>query len=162
MRYLQLLISSFLFLNSLLCIYAQSNCTTLSSKDTDSYWDAVGKCSECNLKSDCGFCLSTLQCLEGTDVGPLDGIPCPSWTFQKETCPLIPTCDASDCHTCALKDECAWCASENLCTTISEAFSKDCRGLVFEPPCPQNYVTGIDNRTLFFNMIMIFDIIYER
>ena len=27
-----------------------------------------------------------------------------------------------------------------VCTTISEAFSRDCRGLVFEPPCPDQYV----------------------
>jgi hypothetical protein len=25
--------------------------------------------------------------------------------------------------------------------TISEAFSRDCRGLVFEPPCPASYVS---------------------
>ena len=31
-------------------------------------------------------------------------------------------------------------SSSGVCTTISEAFSRDCRGLVFEPPCPDQYV----------------------
>ena len=57
---------------------------------------------------------------------------------------VIPNCnDYIDCNTCARLEECAWCASENVCTTISEAFSKDCRGLVFEAPCPSNFVAGI-------------------
>ena len=56
----------------------------------------------------------------------------------------IPNCiENVDCFSCASKEECAWCASENVCTTISEAFSKDCSGLVFEPPCPSNYVAGL-------------------
>ncbi len=48
-----------------------------------------------------------------------------------------------DCSSCASQEQCAWCASDNLCTTMSEAFSKDCRGLVFELPCPANFVAGM-------------------
>jgi len=56
---------------------------------------------------------------------------------------VVPNCgDYVDCYGCASQEQCAWCASENLCTTISEAFSRDCRGLVFEPPCPNNFVSG--------------------
>jgi len=67
-----------------------------------------------------------------------------------------------DCNGCAKQDHCAWCASENVCTTISEAFSKDCRGLVFEPPCPENYVAGkvilfrhFSSRFLFTSYVII-------
>ena len=56
----------------------------------------------------------------------------------------IPNCGGFlDCGSCAQKEACAWCASENICVTISEAFSKDCGGLVFDLPCPDSYVSGI-------------------
>ncbi len=72
----------------------------------------------------------------------MNGSPCPSWTFEDSTCPVVPNCASSNsCASCALQSECAWCASDNVCTTISDAFSMDCRGLVFEPPCPESYVT---------------------
>lgn len=57
---------------------------------------------------------------------------------------VMPHCeDYTDCSGCAKQDQCAWCASENLCTTVADAFSKDCRGLVFELPCPENYIVGM-------------------
>lgn len=68
---------------------AQQNCSIYSGRDQDSYWDSVGKCSDCNLMRGCGFCLSTLQCLEGTATGPLSEMPCPSWAFGQETCPVV-------------------------------------------------------------------------
>eukprot|EP01032_Pedospumella_encystans_P022255 gene22255-25219_t len=53
----------------------------------------------------------------------------------------MPNCgDYNDCYGCASQDQCAWCASDNTCNTISDAFSKDCRGLVFEPPCPSDFI----------------------
>lgn len=61
-------------------------------------------------------------------------------------CPFsaVPNCgEYGDCNRCAMHDQCAWCASESMCTTIADAFSMDCRGLVFEPPCPDTYVSGI-------------------
>jgi len=123
---------------------AAQNCTTLSASDSDSYWEAVGKCPACNQVEGCGYCLSTLQCLAGTTTGPLNNTPCPSWVTKAEACPPMPNCAAStDCSSCAQQDQCAWCASEGICTTISEAFSMDCRGLVFEPPCPTTSVSGI-------------------
>lgn len=55
----------------------------------------------------------------------------------------VPNCqDYLDCESCAVQDECAWCASENVCTTQADAFSRDCRGLVFDLPCPANFVAG--------------------
>jgi hypothetical protein len=56
----------------------------------------------------------------------------------------VPNCGGFlDCGSCAQKEACAWCASENTCVTISEAFSKDCGGLVFDLPCPDSYVSGM-------------------
>ena len=132
-------------------INAAKNCSQYSSAENDSYWDAVGKCSVCNTDDECGFCLSTLECLLGTSEGPLNEIPCPEWTYNQESCPTVPNCKSStDCSSCAKQGDCAWCASENMCTSVSEAFSLDCRGIVFEPPCPNNYVTG------YYSIILIF------
>ena len=62
---------------------------------------------------------------------------------------VIPNCaDYVDCFGCAAQDQCAWCASENVCASISDAFTMDCRGLVFELPCPTNYVAGKNTPTL--------------
>jgi hypothetical protein len=53
----------------------------------------------------------------------------------------VPNCqDYTDCQGCAAQEECAWCASDNTCSTISDVFERDCRGLVFEPPCPTDFV----------------------
>lgn len=53
----------------------------------------------------------------------------------------VPNCqDYTDCQGCASQEECAWCASDNTCSTISDVFERDCRGLVFEPPCPTDFV----------------------
>lgn len=56
---------------------------------------------------------------------------------------VIPRCENyEECLGCAGDKECAWCASENKCITISDAFAMDCRGLVFDPPCPSSYIAG--------------------
>lgn len=123
--------------------------------------DAVQLCSSCAVEESCGYCLSTLQCVAGNSDGPDDGSPCPSWIFTNTSCPgihpsflnmtalifdcclAVPNCaDYRDCFGCSSQEQCAWCASDNVCTTISEAFSANCRGLVFEPPCPTDFVTG--------------------
>jgi hypothetical protein len=54
--------------------------------------DAMGRCSECNNIDGCGFCLSSLQCLRGTETGPsssqvIHGADCQSWTYLNTTCP---------------------------------------------------------------------------
>ena len=119
------------------------SCAQFSSKDSDDYWTSVGRCQSCTDAKECGFCESTLQCLNGTLSGPTVDAQCSSWSFESSSCPLLPNCgDNLDCTGCATQDQCAWCASENLCTTISDAFARECRGLVFEPPCPENYVSG--------------------
>jgi hypothetical protein len=118
-------------------------CSQFSSKDSDDFWVSVGRCPSCTEDIGCGFCESTLQCLNGTASGPSDGKACPSWSFGLDSCPAVPNCeDYIDCSGCAMQDQCAWCASESICTTISDAFSRDCRGLIFEPPCPEKYVSG--------------------
>jgi hypothetical protein len=65
-----------------------------------SYWSEVQQCSPCVTAPTCGYCLSTLRCLEGTDAGPADGSPCPKWVFapgpdgaEPDGCPAIPRCE---------------------------------------------------------------------
>lgn len=63
----------------------------------------------------------------------------------------IPVCgEYIDCLSCAADKECAWCASANQCLTIGDAMSADCRGLVFDPPCPTNYIAGEQRRSFSF------------
>lgn len=108
-----------------------SACSEYSVREEDEFWDAISRCSACTAINNCGYCQSSLQCLAGTLNGPLDGSPCPMWSFTNDTCPTVPNCnDYNDCNGCAVHEQCAWCASENVCTTIADAFTKDCRGLV--------------------------------
>ena len=116
-------------------------CNTFNSNADGTYWDEVQNCTSCAAAQGCGFCLSTLQCVEGDSLGPLDGSPCPSWVVAPTTCPIPPTCGEYDsCSACASADDCAWCASENTCLTVSEVFSQNCRGTVFDVPCPASFV----------------------
>lgn len=50
------------------------------------------------------------------------------------------------CAGCAGRDECAWCASLQQCMTVSEIFSANCRGQVFDLPCPESFVGGMFSR----------------
>lgn len=34
----------------------------------------------------------------------------------------------------------AWCASSNVCLTVSDVFTQNCRGTVFDVPCPASFV----------------------
>ncbi len=57
---------------------------------------------------------------------------------------VLPSCSqfSDNCTSCAGKDNCAWCASTNTCLTVSEIFSSNCRGTVFDLPCPDSFVGG--------------------
>lgn len=108
---------------------ADDICNTFNSNADGTYWDEVQNCTSCAAAQECGFCLSTLQCVAGDALGPLDGSPCPSWVAEPSVCPIPPTCGEYDsCSSCASADDCAWCASENTCLTVSEVFSQNCRG----------------------------------
>ena len=90
-----------------------SSCNVYSSLDTDDFWVSVGRCAPCIQSTGCGFCQSTLQCMNGTASGPSNGFPCPTWTYSLEQCPALPHCETfSNCGSCATQDQCAWCASE--------------------------------------------------
>ena len=116
------------------------------------------------MLEECGYCLSNMQCLAGTNSsGPLDGTPCDQWTFSSDVCPgkfkhilflilskykliyliiVIPNCrDYTSCGGCADIEECVWCESSLTCTSLPEALGSDCRGLVFDPPCPDTFVS---------------------
>ena len=57
--------------------------------------------------------------------------------------PETPRCsEYPECTSCAEDEDCAWCASEGACLTVSEIFSIDCRGTVFDLPCPTSFVAG--------------------
>lgn len=47
----------------------------------------VQNCTACVSQPQCGFCLSTLQCVDGDVDGPADGAPCPDWTHVPVDCP---------------------------------------------------------------------------
>jgi hypothetical protein len=64
-----------------------SACSQYSAKDSDEFWVSIGRCASCAQEQYCGFCQSTLQCLNGTIEGPLNGVPCPSWSFSGDSCP---------------------------------------------------------------------------
>ena len=125
------------------------------SAEEGDYWTEVSKCSGCLGTSGCGYCLSTLTCLDGTADGPSDGSPCPNWLSEPNSCPVIPTCNVfTNCGDCAGAADCAWCSSQNTCMTISDVYSHDCTGTVFDAPCPVSYVT--DN-TVVGNLIVVAD-----
>ena len=116
-------------------------CAAFSDDLDQPYWEEVKNCSSCAATAGCGYCMSTLRCVAGDPLGPIDGTPCPDWAFEAPKCPLLPTCHAqTNCNTCAGAEDCAWCASEKRCLTISEIFSENCRGTVFDLPCPASFV----------------------
>lgn len=42
------------------------------------------------------------------------------------------------CDACAPNFECAWCSSDRVCVTVTEVFARNCRGTVFDLPCPSD------------------------
>ena len=137
------------------------------ASESDDFWSQSSNCSPCAAHPQCGYCLSTLTCLEGDAYGPLDGSPCPNFLFEEsephivaaisdvivvdptipipKICPYKPQCDDfRNCDSCAAAPECAWCASRSECLVVSEVFSSNpalaCRGTVFDTPCPASFV----------------------
>ena len=119
-------------------------CASIATPSDTSYWDAITSCGPC-VRKGCGYCLSTLQCQGGDERGPRAGaMPCPSWVWEDEGgCPAIPECGTLlSCGECATHEMCAWCAADQKCMTIEETFYKDCRGVVFDAPCPASHTPG--------------------
>ena len=111
------------------------------SNDGGDYYEAISDCGACAANPSCGFCLSTLQCMERGSNGPLSGLPCNYWLTAAAECPEIPQCEQlSSCGVCVDMEGCAWCASEQRCLTVSEIFLSECEGSIFDPPCPSNPV----------------------
>ena len=132
-----------LILSSTLLIAAGSfaqNCEDFSNEGGD-YYEAISDCDGCTSHAHCGFCLSTLQCLEGDFDGPSNGSPCNYWLTSTGECPEIPQCEQlSTCGACVDMEDCAWCASEQRCLTVSEIFMTECEGSIFDAPCPSSSV----------------------
>ena len=74
--------SSALFVIPTVSTDNNSLCGVYSSLDTDDFWESVGRCIPCIQSTGCGFCQSTLQCLDGTLNGPSNGFPCPTWMYS--------------------------------------------------------------------------------
>ena len=65
---------------------SNNSCSVYSSLDTDDFWISLGLCIPCIQLSGCGFCQSTLQCMNGTSYGPNNGFPCAVWTYSTDKC----------------------------------------------------------------------------
>ena len=63
-----------------------SECSDYGNRE-DTYWNEVSKCGGCVSNKGCGYCLSTLNCVEGSSDGPLDRSPCPTWLYNETLCP---------------------------------------------------------------------------
>ena len=126
------------------------------NRDNDDlpYWSRVAQCNPCIGLPECGFCMSSLQCLHGDELGPLGEAPCAGgseeWIFsaQMSVCPSAPPCTQEEsCLTCVRQDECVWCANSTdgggNCMDVSEVFSSAsiCRAAVFDEPCPASFVS---------------------
>jgi len=123
-------------------ISSHLTCKDFNGDDKDDYWREVSNCDGCLAIDGCGYCLSTLTCSEGSIFGPSDGSPCPNWATSSERCPTIPSCDLhTSCSSCAKATECAWCPSIEQCLILSDIYARpDCKGAVFDPPCPSSLV----------------------
>jgi hypothetical protein len=124
------------------------------NRDNDNlpYWERVAECLPCTSLPNCGFCLSSLQCLHGDIIGPLgtavcsgstssDGSSESTWIFTHQGaaaastahssgggCPTAPPCtQESTCLECVHQDECVWCANSTdgggNCMDVSNIFS---------------------------------------
>lgn len=67
-------------------ITGYDSCNNFSAQENEGYWDSIGRCGSCNSIENCGFCLSTLQCLEGDGGGPFNSL-CNSWASISSLCP---------------------------------------------------------------------------
>lgn len=66
-------------------------------------------CSECLSRPGCGFCMSTGECLNGSDHGQAQQPQCPFWLASGALCPIEPTCDDYvNCGHCVEDQSCAW------------------------------------------------------
>lgn len=125
-------------------------CAAIATPSDTSYWDAITSCGPC-VRKGCGYCLSTLQCMGGDQHGPRAGsMPCPEWVWNEEaSCPPVPECSTLlSCGECATHENCAWCANSQECMTVEDTFDKDCRGAVFDAPCPASFTPGLGTRHL--------------
>jgi len=131
-------------------------CSAYNPPPSSDYWDTISQCGACVADSGCVFCESSLSCIAGNASGPSvaalgddgdgDGytaaMMCISWVKQADSCPKVPDCGQFyDCGSCASREGCAWCGSENACTTTSDALARECRGSVYDLPCPDSFAT---------------------
>ena len=84
------------------------------------HWTTCDTCTNA-LRSQCGWCQTTLTCKTGDASGPADNSTCPSWEWVSVNCPAPPApsnCTShGDCKSCvtASIDSCGWCEDTNSC-----------------------------------------------
>jgi len=78
---------------------------------------------------------------------PLPNLP-PRPSLRLRIVAVAPMCEEQvACDGCAALSDCGWCGSQGKCLNVAELFSADCRGTVFDPPCPTNFVQGESTAT---------------
>jgi len=71
-------------------------------------------CASCSGQTGCGWCASTLLCLDGTAAGPSTG-SCAVWGTSPDTCTENQCLTSSTCSDCTGNPYCGWCANTNMC-----------------------------------------------
>lgn len=101
--------------------------------------DSISKCSGCLDLLYCGFCVSSLQCIEGSNEGPSDGSHCPTWIHGNAT-----ACHNAKCTLAAQR------VLQQMVVLGAVLLMHASLQVVFEPPCPPPYVqtTTVDGNLI--------------
>ncbi len=70
-------------------------------------------CSQCNLRTDCGYCWDTQECFEGVKEKPLY-TACKNWDFGS-ICKDVSCKHRVSCNDCLATDTCGWCHEKAVC-----------------------------------------------
>jgi len=103
----------------------------------------MSHCEPCLDIPGCIFCLSSLECIDGTNEDT--DFYCREALNTTESCPVLPlpSCQFYDsCSACldpALNEGCAWCASTSECILSHDIFAlSGCVGALSQPlSCPK-------------------------
>ena len=59
-----------------------ATCASFNDGVEKPYWQEVATCGSCISQSGCGYCMSTLRCMDGDRNGPSNNVACPNWISQ--------------------------------------------------------------------------------
>ena len=69
-------------------------------------------CSTCIASPSCGWCRSTKKCVQGDNIGPIEGT-CSFYDFGK--CSESGCNGYRDCKSCLVTSNCGWCEGMKFC-----------------------------------------------